>query len=155
MKKTLAMILTLALVICMMPTSAFAAPVTGNVSINNTSYTVTFDHDEFDYNATSQAPVPTFTTTGMAQIPMFKYTYQKSGDTSTANTAPTEAGTYAMFAAVESGQAKKIGDFTINPIFITQTEIVNIKKLDETIKSDSDDKTLKTYFKLTLGGDGC
>ena len=151
MKKTLTMILTLALVICMMPTSAFAA-ATGNVLINGVNYTVTFNQNVFNYNAAPQAPVPTFTATEGTTIPTFKYTYQKSGESSTANVAPTEAGTYEMFAAVESGQAKKIGDFTINPIFITQTEIVNIKKLDETIKSNSDDKTLKTYFKLTLGG---
>lgn len=151
MKKTLTMILTLALVICMMPTSAFAA-ATGNVLINGVNYTVTFNQNVFNYNAAPQAPVPTFTATEGTTIPTFKYTYQKSGESSTANVAPTEAGTYEMFAAAESGQAKKIGDFTINPIFITQTEIVNIKKLDETIKSNSDDKTLKTYFKLTLGG---
>lgn len=151
MKKTLAMILTLALVICMMPASAFAA-ATGNVSINGVDYTVTFNQNVFNYNAAPQAPVPTFTATEGTTIPTFKYTYQKSGESSTANVAPTEAGRYDMLAADGSGNAEKIGEFTIRTISITQTEIVNIKKLDKTIQSNPDDTTLKTYFKLTLGG---
>ena len=140
MKKTLAIILTLALVICMMPANAFAAAV-GNVTIDNTNYTVTFDQDTFSYNAKSQAPVPTFTSSVGGQIPTFTYTYKK-----------IEAGTYEMFAATNSAQAVKIGDFTISSTSIIATEIKTKKALDNTITSNSDDTSLKSFFKLTLGG---
>ena len=51
MKKTLTMILTLALVICMMPASAFAAAVGSSVTIGGVTYAITFGPDSFDYNA--------------------------------------------------------------------------------------------------------
>lgn len=151
MKKTLAIILTLALVICMMPANAFAAAV-GNVTIDNTNYTVTFDQDTFSYNAKSQAPVPTFTSSVGGQIPTFTYTYKKSEDNSAGDTVPIEAGTYEMFAATNSAQAVKIGDFTISSTSIIATEIKTKKALDNTITSNSDDTSLKSFFKLTLGG---
>ena len=50
MKKSLAILLSLALVICMIPAAAFGA-ATENVTIDNVTYNVTFNNDTFTYNA--------------------------------------------------------------------------------------------------------
>lgn len=154
MKKTLTMILTLALVICMMPTSAFADVVTNTIAGSGTQYKATYEN-AFTYNAKPQAPSITLSGDNAPQNPTYTY---KSNDTSVVG-APTEAGEYKIFIG-----SQEIGKFTISKVSISSTEITtrpNVS-IDATAKAtiaglsqndqQSMDKTLKTYFKVTYGG---
>ena len=86
MKKTLAIILPLALVICMMPASAFAAVVTNTITGSDGQYTATYEN-ELTYNAKPQAPSITLSGVNAPQNPTYTY---KSNDTSVV-AAPIEA----------------------------------------------------------------
>ena len=61
MKKILTMILSLALVLGMIPATAFAAAVSGEVPIGAEKYTVQFDQSSFSYNAAVQSPMANLT----------------------------------------------------------------------------------------------
>ena len=152
MKKSLAILLSLALVICMIPATAFGAAATENVTIDSVAYKVTFNSDTFSYNAKEQVPVPTLTDGSGNKATGITYTYKK-GDTDAPN--PIEAETYDVYAT-KNGTTKKIGDFTINPISLTDSniKIVAKKAIDSDAKTElgtTDDAELKTYFKVQYG----
>ena len=152
MKKTLAIILTLALVICMMPASAFAAMVTNTISGSNGQYTATYEN-ELTYNAKPQAPPLTLSGEQAPQNPTYIYKTSNNGQV---EGAPTEAGEYKIFIDEQA-----IGEFTISKVSIGSTEITtkpNVN-IDATVKTtiaglsqDNMDTTLKNYFKVTYGG---
>ena len=154
MKKSLAILLSLALVICMIPATAFGAPVSEKVEIGGKQYTVTFNYDTFSYNAKEQVPVPTLTDDLGNKAAGLTYTYKKAD---TEETSPKDAGTYDMYVGTV-----KIGDFKINPISLADSNIKIVAQ--EGVKIDSDaktaitgaavdnvDNTLKRYFKVVYG----
>ena len=128
MKKTLAIILTLALVICMMPASAFAAMVTNTISGSNGQYTATYEN-ELTYNAKPQAPPITLSGEQAPQNPTYIYKTSNNGQV---EGAPTEAGEYKIFIDEQA-----IGEFTISKVSIGSTEITtkpNVN-IDATVKT--------------------
>lgn len=159
MKKTLTMILTLALVICMMPASAFAAAVGSSVTIGGVTYAITFGPDSFDYNAKTQVPTVTLTKQGESS-PDSTLTYSyKQNNTPVAE--PKEAGVYEVWVKDASNHEAKVGEFTIKTVDIgsavitTQPNVninATIKETIEKLQTQSMDTTLKKYFKVTYGG---
>lgn len=154
MKKTLAILLSFALVICMIPATAFGAAL-DNVTINSVTYTVAFDSDSFSYNAKKQVPVVTIMDSLGQAATDVTISYQKGG-TEAVVSNPIEAGTYDIYATINSDK-QKIGDYIINPISLTDSniKIVAIKTIDSaaisTISGNNNDGTLKSYFKVTYG----
>ena len=152
MKKTLAMILTLALVICMMPASAFAAVVTNTITGSGARYKATYEN-ALTYNAKPQAPSITLSGDNAPQNPTYSY---KTSNNASVEGAPTEAGEYKIFI-----DQQEIGEFAISKVSIGSTEITtkpNVN-IDATLKTTiaglsqaKMDETLKTYFKVTYGG---
>lgn len=154
MKKILAILLSMALVICLVPTTAFGAAL-GNVTINSGTYTVAFDSDSFSYNAKKQVPVVTIKDSLGQDAPNVTISYQKGG-TEEVVSNPIEAGTYDIYATINSDK-QKIGDYIINPISLTDSniKIVATQTIDSaaisTISGNNNDGTLKSYFKVSYG----
>lgn len=147
MKKILTMILSLALVLSMIPATAFAAAVSGAVKIGDADYTVQFDQSSFSYNAQGQTPIPTWTPTPNAQ---FNYTYSESSG-SASRVLPIEAGTYNMYA-----NDVNIGTFEITKISMANSNITIVSKAslgDEAKKTltSANSDTLKNYFEVKYG----
>lgn len=146
MKKILTMILSLALVLSMIPATAFAAAVSGAVKIGDTDYTVQFDQSSFSYNAQGQTPIPTWTPTPNAQ---FNYTYSESSG-SASSALPIEAGTYNMYA-----NGANIGTFEITQSSMANTTIEARTSLADAVKTelqkDVSSETLKKYFEVRYG----
>lgn len=118
MKKTLAMILTLALVICMMPTSALVAYAANE-------YTVSVQ-GTYTYNGSSQTPTITVKE-GNSEVTGYavKYYGEKEQESNAVETAPTKAGTYnVLVSKTEGGNEKKgatqfvIGKYDLSKIRI-------------------------------------
>ena len=117
MKKTLAILLTLALVICMMPANAFAAePSTGYTVQVSGSYT---------YDGTQKIPTISVTDNGTpVDSKNYSVSYQQSSNTVT---APVNAGEYTIVVTenVQAGTTPKTGTatFTIQKLDITGASV--------------------------------
>lgn len=161
MKKTLAILLSLALVICMIPVTAFAGVTQNTVHLGETDYTVSFDQDSFAYNAKGQAPYVTLT--GSQSVPDVVWMYKKNDLGATASEEkPIEAGTYTvsvkLASAGVSDEGTSVGNFTIKQVGLSTTEIKAISTIDDAAfdiisTNGSNSTTLKDYFKLVVGNE--
>lgn len=149
MKKILTMILSLALVLGMIPATAFAAAVSGEVQIGTEKFTVQFDQSSFSYNAARQAPRAILTASSGTSASSFTYTY--GATSSTSSDLPIEAGTYNMYA-----NNVNIGTFEITKISMANSNITIVSKAslgDEAKKTltSANSDTLKNYFEVKYG----
>ena len=152
MKKILTLILSLALVLSMIPATAFAAEVSGTVNIENTDYTVHFNQSSFSYNAAGQAPMATLTVSSGMPASSFTYTYgATSGTASSASREfPIEAGSYNMYA-----NDVNIGTFEITQSSIASTTIEAKTSLADAVKTElqenASSENLKKHFEVRYG----
>lgn len=158
MKKTLAILLSLALIVCMMPSVAFGSATTEKIKYgdDNKDYTVSFV-DEFDYNAKKQVPsTVTLTPTSGTAISVSS-TDCKYFVGETEKEKPTEADTYTL-KIKDGNEYKAVGTFKINPVYIDKSKLTlklkEGKSLNSTTSSElarGDDATAKEYFELMYG----
>lgn len=132
MKKTLAILLSLALVICMIPATAFAGAVGSTVEIGETTYNVIFGADTFTYNGAKQVPVVTLTNGGNPATPE-SITYKK-GDVVV--TDPKDAGTYDVYATFSTAMGK-VGSFTIQPYDLSKVKVLIDNQTDAITPADN------------------
>ena len=139
MKKTLAIILTLALVICMMPTSAFAA----EVDVKNV--TVSLKNSTVDYNGQTQTPELQFSNAdslNLAQGTHYQITWNPTG----IKDAGTYTGTFSWITG-DSGVQNGVNPtspfiFKINSLDLSTA---NISTTSDILSSDiSSNATLPT-----------
>ena len=123
MKKTLAIILTLALVICMMPASAFAD---GPVLVDLSDATVGLSWTNKTYNGTVQKPEITVSKGGQ-KIDSENYTVEiKKGETVA---EPKEAGNYTVTLQAIEGKSTlnnvsaPNAKFTIDALQLSDTSV--------------------------------
>ena len=147
MKKILTMILSLALVLSMIPTTAsvaFAESGNGTVAIGGTTYEVTVSKTKFTYDGTTKNPSVTLT----SGAPEYTVSYQLGGTSAVLK----DAGTYTINVSV-SGQSYTVGGCTI---IINQAEPKNVtvKQIaGTTLTSNSTEITsgAKNYFAVYDG----
>lgn len=149
MKKTLAILLSLALVICMIPATAsvaFAASGTGTVTIGSESYNVTVSETEYTYDGTVKNP--TVTVTGL-QADQYTVSYKVSNTV----TPLVAAGTYDIYVtkSVET-EAKVSGcQIVINKATVSADAIM-IKQIDGKTLPEDGSITASEYFEVYFGG---
>lgn len=102
MKKTLAILLSLALVVCMIPATAlvaFGASASGTVKIGGQDYTVTVRETQFTYNSSAQDP-------GVTVSGLSGYTYSYENEAGKNVTSLTDAGTYYIYITKDGALTK-------------------------------------------------
>lgn len=93
MKKTLAIILTLALVICMMPASAFAEdsnPTTTD-TYNLANATISLSQNQYTYDGTAKVPTVTVTDSSGKTVGTDKYTVSYVNNTDASSNAASHS----------------------------------------------------------------
>lgn len=133
MKKTLAILLSLALVICMIPATALAAVSVPDTIVNQVTITkdaaeivcnVSLSGTNVKYNGTNQEPRVTVTpiTTGVTiGASDYSVNYYNMSN-APASPSPKDAGTYKVVVTSTNGEAQfYVGNFTIQPL--TETDL--------------------------------
>lgn len=114
MKKTLAIILTLALMLCMIPGTAFAETPTPRTTVM-----VQLSAEKATYNGQDQKPtVTSVTQDGNPVTSGYTVVWTKKDSSSTTLYEIKDAGTYTATVTIGSGDSALTGDaeFTINPL---------------------------------------
>lgn len=147
MKKILTMILSLALVLSMIPTTAsvaFATSGSGTVTIDGNSYTVTVTETEFTYDGAIKTPSVTLDSGAPSG---YTVSYQRGGDSEL-----KDAGTYTINIEI-AGQTYSVAGCSItinqaNPANVTVKQIAGttLTSSNSTITSDA-----KQYFAVYDG----
>lgn len=152
MKKILTMILSLALVLSMIPTTAsvaFATSGSGTVTIDGNSYTVTVSQTEFTYDGAPQNPNVT-----LSSDATFGYivSYQREGEKSA---ALKDAGTYTILVTPASAsQSYEVTGCTIEVKKASLTKGAQIRqKANTELTSNNSSITTKPsdYFEVYDG----
>ena len=164
MKKILAILLSLALVLTMIPATAavaFAGSSSGTYEIDDVRYKFTISETEFSYDGTSQGPtvsVEKEVDNGFTQFIGTKViTFGEDGSDSSAK--PTGAGTYKIWAVLTpSGGSPctktNVGTFSIKPLTVAEDNVFRQKEFttsDIDTLDQAEDSTLKTYFNVKSG----
>lgn len=149
MKKTLAILLSLALVICMIPATAsvaFAASGTGTVTIGSESYNVTVSETEYTYDGTVKNP--TVTVTGL-QADQYTVSYKVSNTV----TPLVAAGTYDIYVTKSGETEAKVNDcqIVINKATVS-ADAITIKQIDGKTLPEGGSITASEYFEVYCGG---
>ena len=148
MKKTLAILLSLALVICMIPVTAsvaFAASGTGTVTIGSESYNVTVSETEYTYDGTVKNP--TVTVTGL-QADQYTVSYKVSSTV----TPLVAAGTYDIYVTKSGKTEAKVNDcqIVINKATVS-ADVITIKQIDGKTLPEGGSITASEYFEVFYG----
>lgn len=120
MKKTLAMILTLALVICMMPTSAFAEDANSTFTLDN----VTLSPNTYTYDGTAKEPTPTVTVDGktLVQGDAYRVTYSANTNATSDSNKPK-----AIITGINTYKNVSLEkEFVINKAVLGKTAVVSL-----------------------------
>ena len=160
MKKTLAILLSLALVVCMIPATAsvaFGAMATvDSVTIGGVSYKVTISENIFTYDGTSQGPKVTVKREDNQPTVSADITFGKEGETDS-DVKPINSGSYNIYVQPTGSSSKeKVATFSIQPVQLANVAVA--KRVDITAENidtiaAADDATLKsTYFRVSHRG---
>ena len=144
MKKTLAIILTLALVICMMPASAFAEdsnPTTTD-TYNLANATISLSQNQYTYNGTAKVPTVTVTDSSGKTVGTDKYTVSYVNNTDASSNAQVTVN--GKTSSVEGNQPTdyygvKTANFTINQLDINKD--VNVSVASDILDTDFDNSS--------------
>ena len=124
MKKTLAILLSLALVVCMIPATASVAFGATKVTVDSKECDVQIGNNDVYYNDDTQEPDVVLSyvdenVTKVVERSRYKVTYEKGGVTTT----PEDAGTYDICITPTGGEKVDVGDFIIKPLTKNQLEV--------------------------------
>lgn len=144
MKKTLAIILTLALVICMMPASAFAEdsnPTTTD-TYNLANATISLSQNQYTYDGTAKVPTVTVTDSSGKTVGTDKYTVSYVNNTDASSNAQVTVN--GKTSSVEGNQPTdyygvKTANFTINQLDINKD--VNVSVASDILDTDFDNSS--------------
>lgn len=144
MKKTLAIILTLALVICMMPASAFAEdsnPTTTD-TYNLANATIRLSQNQYTYDGTAKVPTVTVTDSSGKTVGTDKYTVSYVNNTDASSNAQVTVN--GKTSSVEGNQPTdyygvKTANFTINQLDINKD--VNVSVASDILDTDFDNSS--------------
>lgn len=159
MKKTLSILLSLALVICVIPVTASVAFGTSAIVdqvIDRVSYKVTISENIFTYDGNPQGPAVTVKSADNLSNVSADITFGREGG-SDSSQKPIDSGTYNIYVQPEGSSAKeKVASFEIQPVQLANVAVA--KKVDitadniATIAGASEDELKNTYFKVSYGG---
>lgn len=164
MKKILAIFLSLALVLTMIPATAavaFAESSSDTYEINGVNYKFTISETDFTYDGTSQGPtvsVEKVIDNGVTPFVGTKViTFGEDGSDSSVK--PTGVGTYTIWAVLtpSGGTActkTNVGTFSIKPLTVAEENVFRQKEFttsDIDTLAQAADSTLKTYFNVKSG----
>lgn len=134
MKKTLAILLSLALVLCMMPGAAFANTTTPTTTppVDLATATVTVTNNAVTYNGSAQYPtvVVKVGETTLTETTDYKVAY-KQGETAVA--APTDAGEYSIVVTGTAAADATTGGYT-GTVTASATHVISAYNLTGSTK---------------------
>lgn len=124
MKKTLAILLSLALVVCMIPATASVAFGATKVTVDSKECDVQIRNNDVYYNDDTQEPDVVLSyvdenVTKVVERSRYEVTYEKGGVTTT----PEDAGTYDICITPTGGEKVDVGDFIIKRLTKNQLEV--------------------------------
>lgn len=124
MKKTLAILLSLALVVCMVPATASVAFGATKVTVDSKECDVQIRNNDVYYNDDTQEPEVVLSyvdenVTKVVERSKYTVTYEKGG----VPTTPEDAGTYDICITPSGGEKVDVGDFIIKPLTEDKLEV--------------------------------
>lgn len=159
MKKTLAILLSLALVVCMIPATAsvaFGAMASVNTQIDGVNYQVTISENTFTYDGTPKGPKVTVKGADTQSVVPANITFGKNGEADS-DVKPTNSGSYNIYVQPTGSSSKeKVALFDIQPVQLANVDVekrVDITAENITTIADAGEGELKnTYFRVSHGG---
>ena len=133
MKKTLAILLTLALVICMIPTSVYAADATQSLNVSLTLNSTTYD-------GKPKTPTVKVGSTDVTSNNGYTMKWEKDGDDFDLTNGIINAGTYKVTVTEKSSNKTGTATCTVAPYNLSKVNIL----IDNQTEDPADNATLTT-----------
>ena len=151
MKKTLAILLSLALVVCMIPATASVAAAagdTGTVNIGGQDYTVNVSVTQYTYDGNAKSP--TVTVNGLSTGFAVSYEDESGQKTQTI----TDAGSYGIYITKDGIPSKVEGCSIVINKAAAPSSSVTIKQIGTTLPQDGsiNDNNAAEYFEVWING---
>ena len=151
MKKTLAILLSLALVVCMIPATASVAAAagdTGTVNIGEQDYTVNVSVTQYTYDGNAKSP--TVTVNGLSTGFAVSYEDESGQKTQTI----TDAGSYGIYITKDGIPSKVEGCSIVINKAAAPSSSVTIKQIGTTLPQDGsiNDNNAAEYFEVWING---